>query len=60
MYICHCVGLRHPQEKGKFQLCIDGMPILEWFRMKFEELKEKPGVGCTPKEESKPKKGLKL
>ena len=25
---------RNPQEKGKFQLCIDGMPILEWFRMK--------------------------
>ena len=23
---------RNPQEKGKFQLCIDGMPILEWFR----------------------------
>ena len=32
---------RNPQEKGKFQLCIDGMPILEWFRMKFQELKEK-------------------
>lgn len=31
---------RNPQEKGQFQLCIDGMPILEWFRMKFQELKE--------------------
>lgn len=51
---------RNPQEKGKFQLCIDGMPILEWFRMKFQELKEKLGVGCTPKEESKPKRGLRL
>ena len=26
---------RNPQEKGKFRLCIDGMPILEWFKMKF-------------------------
>jgi len=40
---------RNPQEKGKFRLCIDRMPILEWFRMKFQELKEKLGVGCTPK-----------
>lgn len=38
---------RNPQEKGKFRLCIDGMPILEWFKMKFQELKEKLGVGYT-------------
>lgn len=41
---------RNPQEKGKFQLCIDGMPILEWFRMKFQELKEKLSVSNTSKE----------
>ena len=51
---------RNPQEKGKFQLCIDGMPILEWFRMKFQELKEKLSVSNTSKEENKPKRGLRL
>ena len=51
---------RNPQEKGKFQLCIDGMPILEWFRMKFQELKEKLNVSNTSKEENKPKRGLRL
>ena len=51
---------RNPQEKGKFQLCIDGMSILEWFRMKFKELKEKLGVSHTQKEENRPKRGLRL
>ena len=32
---------RNPQEKGKFRLCIDGIPILDWFRKKFQEIKEK-------------------
>ena len=27
---------RNPQEKGKFRLCIDGIPILDWFRKKFQ------------------------
>ena len=51
---------RSPQENGKFRLCIDGMPILEWFRMKFQELKEKLGVSHTQKEENRPKRGLKI
>ena len=51
---------RNPQEKGKFRLCIDGMPILEWFKMKFKELKEKLGVSHTQKEENKPMRGLKI
>ena len=51
---------RNPQEKGKFRLCIDGIPILEWFKMKFLELKEKLGVSRTPKEESTPKRGLRM
>lgn len=51
---------RNPQEKGKFRLCIDGMPILEWFKMKFQELKEKLGVSRTQKEESTPKRGLRM
>lgn len=46
---------RNPQEKGKFRLCIDGIPILEWFKMKFQELKEKLGVSHTQKEEDTPK-----
>ena len=51
---------RNPQEKGKFRLCIDGMPILEWFRMKFQELKEKLSVIHTQKEEDTPKRGFRL
>lgn len=49
---------RNPQENGKFRLCIDGMPLLEWFRMKFQELKEKLGVSHTQKEE--PRKGVRM
>lgn len=51
---------RNPQEQGKFRLCIDGMPILEWFKMKFQELKEKLGVSRTQKEGNRPKKGLRM
>ena len=51
---------RNPQENGKFRLCIDGIPILEWFRMKFQELKEKLGVSHTQKEKNRLKKGVKL
>ena len=51
---------RNPQENGKFRLCIDGIPVLEWFKMKFQELKEKLGVSHTQKEENKPKRGLRL
>ena len=51
---------RNPQEKGKFRLCIDGISILEWFKMKFQELKEKRGVSNTSKEESTPKRGLRM
>ena len=50
---------RNPQKKGKFRLCIDGMPILEWFKMKFKELKEKLGVGHTPKEKNRPQRELR-
>ena len=49
---------KDPQQAGKFRLCIDGIPILEWFKMKFQELKEKLGVSHTPKEE--PRKGLRI
>ena len=51
---------RNSQEKGKFRLCIDGIPILEWFRMKFQELKEKLGVSRTQKEDNTPKRRLRL
>ena len=49
---------RDPQEKGKFRLCIDGVPILDWFRKKFQEIKEKLGLN-TPVENKK-RKGLKI
>ena len=49
---------RNPQEKGKFRLCIDGIPILDWFRKKFQEIKEKLGLN-TPVE-NKQQKGLKI
>ena len=51
---------RNPQKKGKFRLCIDGMPILEWFKMKFKELKEKLGVGHTPKKKNRPQRELRI
>ena len=38
---------RNPQEKGKFRLCIDGIPILDWFRKKFQEIKEKLGLNVS-------------
>lgn len=49
---------RNPQEKGKIRLCIDGIPILDWFRKKFQEIKEKLGLN-TPVE-NKQRKGLKI
>ena len=49
---------RNPQEKGKFRLCIDGLPILDWFRKKFQEIKEKLGLN-TPVE-NKQRKGSKI
>ena len=49
---------RNPQEKGKFRLCIDGIPILDWFRKKYQEIKEKLGLN-TPVE-NKQRKGLYL
>lgn len=49
---------RTPQEKGKFRLCIDGIPILDWFRKKFQEIKEKLRLN-TPVE-NKQRKGLKI
>lgn len=51
---------RNPQGKEKLRLCIDGIPILDWFRKKFQELKEKLGVSRTQKEENRPKRGLRL
>lgn len=49
---------RNPQEKGKFRLCIDGIPILDWFRKKFQEIKEKLRLN-TPVE-NKQRKGSKI
>ena len=49
---------KNPQEKGKFRLCIDGIPILDWFRKKFQEIKEKLGLN-TPVE-NKQRKGSKI
>ncbi len=51
---------RSPQENGKFRLCIDRIPILEWFRMKFQELKGRLGVSCTQKEDNTPKRGVRF
>lgn len=31
---------RNPQEKGKFRLCIDGIPILDWSGRSFRKLKK--------------------
>jgi hypothetical protein len=51
---------RNPQEKRKFRLYINGMPILEWFKMKFKELKEKLGVSHIPKRGKYSKEGVRM
>lgn len=48
----------NPEQKGKFRLCIDGLPLLEWFKMKFQEIKEKLGINSLIDDKSK--RGLKL
>ena len=48
----------NPQQKGNFHLCIDGLPLLEWFKKKFQEMKEKLGLNSPIGD--KPKRGLKL
>lgn len=47
-----------PQQKGKFHLCIDGVPIIEWFKQKFQEIKEK--LSIVPKEGDRPQKGIRI
>lgn len=49
---------RNPEKKEKFHLCIDGMTILEWFKMKFQEIKQKLNV--TSKMENGLNRGLKI
>lgn len=51
---------RNSQQQGKFHLCIDGKPIFEWFKMKFQELKEKLGASCTLREEDGLQRRFKL
>lgn len=51
---------RNPQEKGKFRLCIDGIPILDWFRKKFQEIKEKLGLNTPVENKQRKRKGLKI
>lgn len=41
------------------RLCIDRIPILEWFKMKFHEIEEKLGVNRIQKEGNRPKRGIK-
>lgn len=36
------------------------MAFWGWFKIKFQELKEKPGVSHTQKEEAKAKRGLRI
>ena len=49
---------KNPEKKEKFHLCIDGITILEWFRMKFQEIKQK--LNITSKMENGPNRGLKM
>ena len=50
---------RNPQQAGKFHLCIDGMPIVEWFKIKFQEIKEKLGI-TSKVEDDRSKRGIKM
>lgn len=47
-----------PNQVGKFHLCIDGIPILEWFKKKFQELKER--LELDSKVENKHSRGLRM
>ena len=49
---------RNTEKKGKFHLCIDGIPIFEWFKKKFQELTQ--SLGIRQKAVEKPKRGLKI
>lgn len=51
---------RNPQQQGKFYLCIDGMPIVEWFKKKYQELKEILRVNYSAKEKDVPEKGIRM
>lgn len=49
---------KNSQQKEKFHLCINGMPLLEWFKKMFQELTQALGIG--QKTEEPPKRGLKI
>lgn len=46
-----------PQHNGKFCLCINGISILDWFKEKFQELKQLLGIS---QEEERPYRGMKM
>ncbi len=48
---------RLPQHNGNFCLCINGISIFDWFREKFQELKQLLGI---TQEEDKPNRGLRM
>ncbi|MDR2887889.1 MAG: mobilization protein, partial [Bacteroidales bacterium] len=49
---------KNPGQKGKFRLCIDGLPLMEWFRQKFQELRERLGLN-TKKDDERPQFRMK-
>ncbi|MDR1884407.1 MAG: mobilization protein [Prevotella sp.] len=50
---------KNPGQNGKFRLCIDGLPLVEWFRQKFQELKERLGLN-TKKDDERPQFRMKM
>lgn len=46
-----------PQRNGNFYLCINGISILDWFKEKFQELKQMLGIA---QEEDKPSRRLRM
>ena len=49
---------RHPTEKGKLQLTIDGVSETNWFRLKYQEFQKRIGINVQPKQGKS--KGLKM
>ncbi|MDD4799481.1 MAG: hypothetical protein PHD28_00430 [Proteiniphilum sp.] len=46
-----------PKQQGKFRLAIDGVDIIEWFRLKYKEFQRSVGITWTDKKE---RKGMKM
>lgn len=45
-----------PEQSGKLRLVIDGVDIIEWFRLKYREFQRSVGIDWTERKEGRGKK----